>query len=63
MSSAQQVEPDILAAYNAWWGKITRQGDPIRRPNLSLEAFREGYLAATPQTVTPSRAHPHAEGE
>ena len=38
-------DPDIKAAHSACWTKICRQGDPIRRPNLSTEAFIAGWNA------------------
>ena len=33
-------------AFDAWWRGLTRQGDPLRRPNLVREAFRAGYTIA-----------------
>lgn len=30
------------AAYNGWWEPLTLKGDPMRRPNLSREAFAAG---------------------
>lgn len=33
------------AAYDAWWGELSRRGDPIRRPNLVREAFKAAWEA------------------
>lgn len=43
-------DPNILAAWDQWWAALTRQGDPIRRPDLTAEAFVAGWLAAKKQT-------------
>lgn len=32
-------------AHQRWWREITQQGDPMRRPNISTEAFAAGYTA------------------
>jgi hypothetical protein len=32
-------------AFDAWWGPLTRQGDPSRRYDLVGEAFDAGYEA------------------
>lgn len=37
---------EIERAYDAWWRGLTRIGDPMRRPNLTREAFEAGYLIA-----------------
>lgn len=31
--------------FQAWWGPLTLEGDPIRRPNLVGDAFVGGYEA------------------
>lgn len=42
----------IKDAFNAWWDGIARQGDPIRRPGLTEEAFETGYRAAASDCLT-----------
>lgn len=42
----------IKDAFNAWWDGIARQGDPIRRPRLTEEAFDAGYRAAASDLLT-----------
>lgn len=42
-------------AYDAWWRGLTRQGDPLHRPDLVREAFDAGYTIA--------RAECGADGE
>lgn len=43
------LPPDRLRAMalarDEWWSRIALKGDPIRRPNLTWEAFEEGYAA------------------
>src|SRR5215469_7041306 len=40
------LKQTIIAARETWWNGIAKQGDPIRRPNLTWEAFEAGYRAA-----------------
>lgn len=42
----------VKDAFNAWWDGIARQGDPIRRPRLTEEAFDAGYRAAASDLLT-----------
>lgn len=42
-------------AFEAWWNELTRQGDPVRRPNLVQEAFEAGQKAGPHQ---PRPKHP-----
>lgn len=42
----------IKDAFNTWWDGIARQGDPIRRPRLTEEAFEAGYRAASADCFT-----------
>lgn len=35
----------VQIAYRQWWNQIARQGDPIRRPDLSFDAFSAGWEA------------------
>jgi hypothetical protein len=44
----------VQIAYRAWRNDLARQGDPIRRPNLSFDAFSAGYTAGERWT---SRLH------
>ena len=36
----------LMRHFNDWWGPLTLKGDPMRRPNLTQEAFEAGYRAA-----------------
>lgn len=42
----------VNAAFRAWWDSVARQGDPLRRPRLTNEAFEAGYRAASGDLLT-----------
>lgn len=35
----------VMREYYRWWNSITREGDPSRRPNLSIDSFKAGWHA------------------
>lgn len=41
-----EAQEAMREARNAWWIDLTSKGDPLRRPNLSREAFEAGFRAA-----------------
>jgi hypothetical protein len=41
----------VKEAMNAWWSEISRQGDPLRRHNLTSEAFVAGWCAGAKYAV------------
>lgn len=43
-------DPECTKAYEEWWDKICREGDPQRRPHISLTAFRAGWDAGAAKT-------------
>lgn len=46
--AAQPPDPtslDMKIARATWWDGVARRGDPMRRPNLSAEAFAAGWEA------------------
>ena len=46
----------MTAAFDVWWSKASRLGDPIRRPNLIEEAFAAGFLAGQQQVAAAVQA-------
>jgi hypothetical protein len=42
-------------AHDKWWSEVSRQGDPIRRPNLAGEAFEAGWTAAMTEAMEARR--------
>jgi hypothetical protein len=55
----------LREAFETWWRDITRKGDPLRRPNLTAEAYAAGWkdsrIAALAQPQPPAGSAVSAE--
>lgn len=49
----------VMQEYYRWWNSITREGDPSRRPNLSIDSFKAGWHA---HSMAPDGGWPEERG-